>query len=128
MTSCTVFKNTLLSFNRPKNVDRFGIPDSTGMQLLMRLQLGFSQLIEHKITHNFCNFFNPYVSVGWNQIQHPINDIKEIDERIISGDTSILDLILLCGNEIYNHYTNKYILLSTIKFCADSKRFDMPLL
>ena len=57
-----------------------------------------------------------------------LNDIKEIDERIISDNTSILDQILLYGNENYNHDTNKNILLSTIKFCIDSKRFDMPLL
>ena len=56
------------------------------------------------------------------------NDIKEIDKRIISDNTSILGQILLYGNDNYNHDTNKKILLSTIKFCIDSKRFDMPLL
>ena len=55
-------------------------------------------------------------------------DIKEIDERIVSDNTSILDQILLYGNDNYNHDTNKKILLSTIKFCIDGKRFDMPLL
>ena len=54
---------------------------------------------------------------------------KEMDERIISDNTSILDQFLLQGNEnYYNHDTNKKILWSTIKFCIDSKRFDMPLL
>ena len=57
-----------------------------------------------------------------------LNDIKEIDERIISDHTSILDQILLYGNNNYNHDTNKKILLSTIKFCIDGKRFDMSLL
>ena len=87
----------------------------------------------------------PYASVSWNQRQHPtfyyavtysfhvertalLNDIKEIDEDIISDNTSILDQILLYGNENYNHDTNNKILLSTIKFGIDSKRFDMPLL
>ena len=54
-------------------------------------------------------------------------DIKEIAERIISENTSILDQILLYGNDNYNHDTNEKILLSTIKFYIDSKRFDMPL-
>ena len=40
----------------------------------------------------------------------------------------MLDQILLYGNDNYNHDTNKKILLSTIKFCIDSKRFEMPLL
>ena len=57
-----------------------------------------------------------------------INDIKEVDEHIISENTSDLDQILLYGNENYNHDTNKKILLSTIKVCIDSKRFDMSLL
>ena len=46
----------------------------------------------------------------------------------MSDNTSILDQILLYGNENYNHDRNKKILLFTIKFCLDSKRFDMPLL
>ena len=54
-------------------------------------------------------------------------DIKEIAERIISENTSILDQILLYGNDNYNHDTNEKILLSTIKFYIDSKRFDMTL-
>ena len=56
-----------------------------------------------------------------------LNDIKEIDERNMSDNTSILDQILLYGND-NNHDTNKKIFLSTIKFCIDSKRFNMPLL
>ena len=54
-----------------------------------------------------------------------LNNIKDIDERIISDNTSILDQIFLYGNENYNHDTNKKILLSTINFCIDSKRFDI---
>ena len=92
----------------------------------------------------FVIFLIPYVIVSWNQRQHPtflvrcylfqverttlLNDIKEIDERIISDNTSILDQILLYGNENYNHDTKKKILLSTIKFCIASKRFDVPLI
>ena len=53
------------------------------------------------------------------------NNIKEIDERIISDNTNVLDQIFLYGNENYNHDTNKKILLSTINFCIDSKRFDI---
>ena len=86
----------------------------------------------------------PYTSVSWDQRQHPsfllrchlfqvqratlLNDIKEIDERIKSDNTSILDQILLYANENYNHDTNKKILLSIIKFCIDSRRLTMPLL
>ena len=57
-----------------------------------------------------------------------LNDINEIGEHIISDNTSILDQILLYGNKMFIHATNKKILLSTIKYWVDSKIFDMPLL
>ena len=49
--------------------------------------------------------------------------LKNIDERIISDNVSILDQILLHGYQNYNHDTNKKILLSTIKFSIDVKDF-----
>ena len=144
MTSYTAFKNSLLSFIRPKQVDTFGIHNPIGIQLLTRLRLGFSHLNEHKFRHNFCVFLNPVCECKLEpettshfmlrchlfQVERAtlLNNIKDIDEHIISDNTSILDQILLCGNENYNYDTNKRILLSTIKFCIDSKRFDMPLL
>ena len=114
------------------------------MQLLTRLRLGFSHLNEHKFRHNFRDFLNPLCECKLEaettshfllnchlfQVERTtvLNDIKETDESIISDNTSNLDQILLYGNENYNHDTNKKILLSTIKFCIDSKTFDMPLL
>ena len=59
MTSYTAFKNALLSFIRPNHADTFGIHNPTGLQLLTRLRLGFSDLNEHKFRHNFRDFFNP---------------------------------------------------------------------
>ena len=106
--------------------------------------MGFSHLNEHKFRHNFRDFLNPlcecklelqtasYFLLRCHLLQVErttlLNDIKEIDGRIISGNTSILDQILLYENENYNHDTNKKILLSTIKLYIDSRRFDMPLL
>ena len=114
------------------------------MLLLTRLGLGFSHSNEHKFRHNFRDFLNPLCKCKLEpettfhfllrchlfQVERTtlLNDIKEIDERIISGNTSNLDQMLLYRNENYNHDTNREILLSTIKFCIDSKRFDMPLL
>ena len=144
MTSCTAFKNALLSFIWPKHVDPVGIHTPIGLQLLTRLRLGFSHLNEHKFGHNFRDFLNPLCECKLEpettshfllrchlfQVESTtlLSDIKEIDERIISNNTSMLDQILLYGNDNYNHDTNKKILLYTIKFCIDSKRFEMPLL
>ena len=121
-----------------------GIHNAIGFQQLTRLQLGFGHLNEHKFRHNFRNFLNPLCECRLEQETTShfllrchlfrvekatlVNDIKEIDERIISDNTSMLDQILLYDNDNYNHDTNKKILLSTIKFCIDSKRFDTSLL
>ena len=142
--SYTAFKNVLLSFIRPKHVDICGIHNPIGMQLLKRLWLGVSHLNEYKFRHNFGDFFNPLCECKLEpetlshfllrchlfQVERTtlLNVVKELDEHIISDNTSMLDQILFYGNENYNHDTNKKILLSTIKFCIDSKRFYMPLL
>ena len=144
MTSYIAFKNALLSFIRPKHVDTFGTHNPIGMQLLARLRLDFSHLNEHKFRNNFRDYLNPLCECKLEpettshfllrchlfQVERTtlLNDIKEVDEQIISDNTSNLGQIFLYGNENYNHDTNKKILLSTIKFCIDSKRLDMPLL
>ena len=56
-----------------------------------------------------------------------LNDIKEIDENIVTEHKNDLDQIFLYGNGCYRYDTNRMILLSTIKFCIDSKTFDLPL-
>ena len=138
MTSYTAFENALLGFIRPKHVDTFGIHNPIGLQLLTRLRLGFSHLNEHKFRHNFRDFFNPLCDCKFEpettshfllrchlfQVERTtlLSEIKGIDERIISDNASVLDQILLYGNESYIHDTNKKIFLSTIKFCIDSKR------
>ena len=144
MTSYTAFKNALLSFIQPKHVHTFGIHNPIQLQLLTRLQLVFSLLTDHKFRHNFLDFLNPLCECKLEQETTSIpllrcylfqverttllNDFKGIDESIIRDNTSMLDQILLHGNDNYNHDTNKKNLLSAIKFCIDSKRFEMPLL
>ena len=107
MTSYTAFKNALLSFIWPKHVDIFGIHNLVGMQLLTRLRLGSSHLNEHKFRHHFREFLNlqcecklePETTSNFLlrchlfQVESTafLNDIKEIDERNIIDNTSILD-------------------------------------
>ena len=55
-----------------------------------------------------------------------VNDIKETDEHIITDHKNDLDQILLHENGRYRYDTNRMILLlSTIKFCIDKKRFTL---
>ena len=98
ITSDNTFKNSLLSFIRPLNIDIFGIHNSVELQLLARLRLGLSYLNEHKFKHNFRDFLNLLCScivkpettshyllrchllqIQWRTL---FNYIKEIDEHI----------------------------------------------
>ena len=143
LTSHNTFKSSLLSFIRPLHCDTFGIHNPIGLQILARLRTGLSNLNEHKFKHIFRNFLNPLCACNLEPeaISHYLlrchlfqterrtllNDIKEIDENIVTDHENDLDQILLYGNERYRYDTNRMILLSTIKFCIDSKRFDLPL-
>ena len=53
------FKLTILNFIRPKGNSVFDIHDTSGIKLLSRLKLNFSQLIEHKFRHNFNDTVDP---------------------------------------------------------------------
>ena len=47
------FKKTLLSFVKTSTNSVFAIYDNNGIKLLTRLRLNFSEMSEHKFTHNF---------------------------------------------------------------------------
>ena len=112
------------------------------MQILTRFRTGLSHLNEHKFKHNFRNFLNPLCACNLEpettsnyflrchlfqtERRTLLNDIKEIDENIVTDHKNDLDQGLLYGNERYRYNTNRMTLLST-KFCIDSKRFDLPL-
>ena len=130
----------MLSFIRPKHVDTFGIQNPTGLQLLTRLRLGFSQLNEHKFRHNFLDFLNPLCQCKLEpeatyhfllrchlfQAERTtfLNDIKEIDERIISDNTSML--IKVCYMEmIIIIMTQSFVLIVNELKCPYYRIFFM---
>ena len=108
-----------------------------------RLRMGLSGLNKHKFKHNFCDFLNPLCACNLEaetssnyllrcrlfqtEQRTLLNDFKEIDLNIIADHKNDLDQILLYENRRYRYDTNRIILLSTIKFCIDSKRFHLPL-
>ena len=53
--------------------------------------------------------------------------MKEIEEHIATNHKNDIDQILLYGSKRYSYNTNTVILLSTITFCIDIKRLDLPL-
>ena len=133
----------MLSFSRPLHCDAFGIHNPFRLQLLTRLQMGLSDLNKHKFKYNFHDFLNPLCACNLEpqttsyylfrcrlfqtERKTLLNDIKEIDENITYHKKLFKSKILLYGNERHRYDTHRMILLSTIKFCIYSKRFDLPL-
>ena len=57
--SVNKFKETIISFLRPKENCVFAIHDTKGLKLLTRLRLNFSHLNEHKFRHGFKDTVDP---------------------------------------------------------------------
>ena len=57
--SYSVFLKALLDFIRPTANSTFGTNDASGLKLLTRLRVGFSNLREHKFKHSFQDTLNP---------------------------------------------------------------------
>ena len=53
LLSTISFKKTLISFVKTSTNSAFAIYDNNGIKLLTRLRLNFSEMSEHKFTHNF---------------------------------------------------------------------------
>ena len=59
IVSVNKFKETIISFIRPKENSVFAIHDTKGLKLLTRLRLNFSHLNEHKFRHGFKDTVDP---------------------------------------------------------------------
>ena len=139
--SYLIFKNHLLSFFRPKSKPIYGIHDPLGLKYLFQLRLGLSPLRYHKNRHNFAD--TPSASCVCNDGIENVNHFLFhcslfLDERVaflnnIKNVMSVDDLDLIQNLAVvclYGHVSrsdsdNKKILLSTIKFIKDSKRFSL---
>ena len=99
--------------------------------------MGLSHLNEYKFRHNFRGFLNPYCACNlkpeatshyllrcklFEKQQRTLsNNIKEIDEHIITDYKNDLDIMLLYGNERYRYGTDRMIVLLTINLCKTKK-------
>ena len=138
--SVASFKRNLLVFVREKPKSIFNIHHPIGLKYLFRLRLGLSPLKYDKFRHNFVDTINDTCQCGFapenvhhfffvcplyhqqrifllNYVSHLLNPNLAIN--IINNVT-----LLLYGGQILSDCENKCLLLSTIKFIIDSKRFD----
>ena len=132
----------LKDFFNLKQKSLFAIHDPAGVKLLSRLRLKFSHLNEHKFRHNFKDALSPMCDCGSEtertdhfflrctflaiNRQKLLNDLLKIDPSLRNLKDELLLDIILYGSDKYNDLVNKEILLHTISFIKNTKRFERP--
>ena len=139
LPSLTCFKKHLDSFIRPKGNVFYGINDNSGIELLTKIRVAFSDLRDHRYTHNFnCN--SPICACGMEdetsvhyflccpRYQSQRNILLSKISEIIGSDVTILpndhlNKILMYGSNVYSLICNKLIIEQAIFFIKSSMRF-----
>ena len=143
IVSVNKFKETIISFIRPKEKSVFAIHGIKGLKLLTRLRLNCSHLNEHKFRHGFKDTIDPMCKCGvetettlhlllrcrlYSNIgTELLDDIYTVDSSLTNYPDEKLLNILLYGSEYFSVKTNQSNLKSTIKLLKSSERFDNPL-
>ena len=138
--SFNILKNHIISLLRPEAKSTFGIHYPLGLRYLFQLRVGLSPLRCHKRRHNFID--TP------SDICHCNQDLEDTNHFLFSCPsyapqratlaTSVIDILQRnnlnrLGNQsqlyLYGHQSisftdNRNILLSTIKYIKDTRRFS----
>ena len=141
--SLTLFEKSILKFIRPSSNKTFNCHNSIGIKLIAKLRLGLSHLQDHTLKHNFLDWINPIscyrkdIKTTVHYLLHcPIfpdkrsiflNNIRSIDENILSERDSRISETLLFGISFFNNTKNTSILNTTNDYIFLTKRFDVPL-
>ena len=131
LESLSIFKKNLLNFTRLCAYGIFIIHNSYGIKLLTRLRLGFSHLHDHKFRHCFQDILNPFCECGndtettthfflhcpsfHTPRQTLLNNIRNMNEQILSHGKNHLIQSFLCGNPNYHLTVNRPIVNATIE-------------
>ena len=134
------FKSMLKDFFNLKQKSLFAIHDPADLKFLSRLRLKFSHLNEHKFRHNFTDALSPMSDYGSENEttnyfflrcpffainrQKLLNDLLKIDLSLRNLKNELLLCIILYGSDKYNDTLKKEILLHTISFIKNTKRFE----
>jgi len=137
--SFNILKKHILSLIRPNKKSTFRIHDPLGLRYIFYLRLGLSPLKSHKNHHGFLDtpHSNCYCNCGIEDTHHyffscTIFSLQRV--TLIASVTRILqkynleNLVNQIELYLYGHPTidfidNKNIILHTIKFVKDTKRF-----
>ena len=138
--SVDALKKYIFSLIRPEKKSIFGIHDPSGLRNLFQLRVGLSSLRYHKKRHNFLD--TPSDICSCNQCPEDINHFLfscPLYAACRATLTTNVNIILqkynldhlknefrlyLYGDRKINSTDNRIILLSTIKYMKETKRFS----
>ena len=138
--SINILKDHILSMIRPKKKNIVGIHDPLGLQYILQLRVGLSFLRYHKKCHNFIDTPSDVClcSHGIEDINHflflcPLFTAQR--ETLANGVIGVLQKynlnhlgnqssLYLYGHQTVNFVDNRKILLSTLKFIKETRRFS----
>ena len=137
--SLSLFKQNIFNLVRPPARSIYGIHDPVGVKYLFQLRVGLSPLKLHKKRHNFvdtpddwCNCHCAPESISHYLLSCNLHDIarRVLHDSVmcILVPNNLQDLsqdpkFYLYGHSSLSLLENKTVLLATIKFFKDSKRF-----
>ena len=138
--SFVILKKHILSLYRPKKKEIYGIHDPLGLRNLFQLRVGLSLLNHHKKRHGFLDTLSDkcLCNLGIEDINHflficpfysthratLISNVLEILQKYNLNHLGNQVCVYLYGNTTINFTDNRDILLSTIKYIKDTRRFS----
>ena len=136
----TSLKAHLLSLIRPKIKSTFGIHDALGLRYLFQLRVDLSPLRSHKRRHNFSDTPSETCecNLGIEDIRHFLFECPFYAIQRATLAVKVIDIlqrknlnhlgnqpeVYLYGDSSLDLFDNRKILLSTIKYVKDTKRFS----
>ena len=137
--SSSAFKEHLIKGIRPPSNSVLNIHNPVGLKYITRLRLGLSHLNEHRFNHNFENCLSPecicssenestlYFFLHYHYI--PIRkalfeEVKIIDANLLKLPDYKLTDILLYRCSHFDENQNQLLLIPSIEYIMNSKRFD----
>ena len=138
--SVGILKDHIISLIRPEKKNIFGIYDPLGLRYLFQLRVGLSSLRYHKKRHNFADTPSNVCSCnhGIEDTNHFLFSCPFYYTQRATLATSVIGILQKyslnhLGNQshlfLYGHRTinltdNRTILLSTIKYLKETRRFS----
>ena len=138
--SVDILRKHILSLIRPKEKHIFAIHDPLGLRYLFQLRLGLSSLRYHKMCHNFMDTpsANCPCDNGIEDTDHYLfwcpffatqrailaTSVIEVLQRYNLNHLGNQSHLYLYGHQTINFPDNRKIILSTIKYIKETKRFS----